>query len=810
MNEVKLITSNLIDELKQISEKADTIYWVVAFAMKSGVRMVLPLLKEALARGADVKILVGDYLYISHPDALQLLFNECSEAEFRLYESNGISFHPKAYLFRTPDQTHTIVGSSNLSQSALYNGIEWNLHAPTSLDASLFVSATSEFLKLFLSADTLPINSEVIAMYRQRYDRANLSNPTSYLWDSSTEVEMMFGSNKQPDSVADSSLSYEAKKLSLTPRPAQVLALEALRQTREEQYNKALAILATGLGKTYLAAFFANDFKKVLFIAHREEILHQASDSFQRVHPNKTTGMFNGQRKEKDTDFVFASVFTLAADFHLTTFQPDEFDLIVIDEFHHATAPTYERILNYFKPEFLLGITATPDRLDNKDVYALCDGNVAITIHFVEAIRRGWLAPFVYHGVFDKTDYSGLKWLGTRYDEEQLLLLQSHTHYANALLLSWELHKQTRTIAFCSSVKQALFLSEHFSNAGYKSIALHGKSQRNERLTARQRLEAGELDIIFTVDLFNEGIDIPTIDTLLFARPTESLSIFTQQIGRGLRISADKSHCVIIDFIGNYRNAEKKLSVFTTDFDVPATLSSSAFNLPESCEIHLDSAVIDLLAMMKRKQSPRKHAIIEAFKNLKLELGRRPSYLEFHLKAPVDSRIIKQEFGSYIGMLVGAGDLSESEIKLFSAYENWLLEVNGTSMTKSYKMILVAAMLARGIDNWLNPITPQQAAPFFHQYLTEKDYRFNADLSDSQGQELRIYNETKVATLIARMPMTYWSKSSKGLLSFEDNVFYLQIEASREESKILHEWTKEVCEYRLHAYFERKSSRLNN
>jgi len=320
--------------------------------------------------------------------------------------------------------------------------------------------------------------------------------------------------------------------------------------------------MATGLGKTYLAAFFAAQFERVLFIAHREEILIKAQQSFKHVHPTKGTGFYNAKEKAANADFVFASIQTLNQQHHLSGFAPDTFDLIVVDEFHHASAPSYMRILDYFKPEFLLGITATPYRLDNKDVFGLCDGNVAISIHFIDAIKQQWLVPFRYYGIYDDTDYSQLRWLGNRYDEEELARVQLRTDMAEKIFQEWIKHKQSRTIAFCSSILQADFLNHHFQQAGFLSISLNGNTPNEERLAARERLNSGKLDIIFTVDLFNEGVDIPRVDTLLFVRPTESLAVFTQQIGRGLRIAEDKDDCVIIDLIGNYRNADMKWGVF--------------------------------------------------------------------------------------------------------------------------------------------------------------------------------------------------------------------------------------------------------
>ncbi|GKV65195.1 MULTISPECIES: DEAD/DEAH box helicase family protein [unclassified Sporosarcina] len=802
MTRLRLLTRNLLEDLKKLTAEADTIYWMTAFLMESGVKEVLPVLKEASMRGAEIKILTGDYLSITQPDALALLFEELPGAELRMIESGGTSFHPKAYLFKSAERATVIIGSSNLSKSALTSGIEWNLYAPSTVDDEIFETAADEFMKLFLSPNTVLVHLEQIEKYRQRYEDMNRSLPFSAAFDPKTEIEMTFGATEQQ--IADPNETYASAVLE--PRPAQQLALDALHDTVSAGYEKALAVLATGLGKTYLAAFFAENYQRVLFIAHREELLTQAQQSFAQVFPDRTSGIYNGHQKVNDTDFVFASIQTLARNYHLQKFSPTAFDLIVVDEFHHAAAATYERVLNYFKPKFLLGLTATPDRLDNKDVYSLCDGNEAISIHFLDAIRKNWLSPFIYHGVLDETDYSQLKWRNNRYDEEELLRLQLRESYAEAVLNAWKEHKQSRTIGFCSSIRQAVFLSDYFKEAGYRSLALHGTIDRHTRTTAKEKLESGELDIIFTVDLFNEGIDIPSVDTLLFARPTESLTVFTQQIGRGLRIADGKSHCVIIDLIGNYRNARKKYQVFTEDHELPARISSDSFTEPDFFEFHFDTAVINLLEAMKQNE-PIQQRLINAYFELKEELGRRPTYLEFHLKGKVDSKAIQQKFGTYPVMLEHAGELSELEKDVLAAHRDWLIEVNRTGMTKSYKMVLLKYMLSRGARDWYKPVTPSEAAPFFHAYLMEKPYRRDADLADKRGQALRVYDEDKVAKLIRDMPMTKWSGSSKGKILFEDGVFVLQIDVIEQHEEISFEWIEGICEYRLGWYFERRNTK---
>ncbi len=519
----------------------------------------------------------------------------------------------------------------------------------------------------------------------------------------------------------------------VAPRPAQLEALQQLDIARGEGYDKALVVMATGLGKTFLAAMFAKDYSRVLFIAHREEILLQAQKAFEAVSPEKSTGLFTGNQKEADAQVVFASILTLGNKRHRTKFERDHFDLIVVDEFHHAAAATYQAVMDWFRPEFLLGITATPDRADGREVYALCDRNVAYRMEFLEAIERGWLAPFHYVGVYDETDYSQIRWLGTKYDEQELLAAQTRDSMAHLVFDAWNEHKQTRTLAFCSSVAQAVFLSNHFQARGVRCVCLHGQSPRSLRADTIQRLAAGELDVIFTVDLFNEGVDIPSVDTLLFVRPTESLTVFIQQVGRGLRLHPGKSHCTLIDLIGNYRNADLKLGLFDVAEAVEGGARSrwrtwpAQFQVPDGCSVNLDLQVIDLIRAMRQKRQPRKDRLREAYFGLKLELGRRPTYEEMHLLAPIDSREIKQEYRSYVAFLATTGELGDVEMDAFHVYEPWLREVESTGMNKGYKMVVLLAMLERGEREWYKPMTPNAMGPFFHSYYMEKEYRRQID-----------------------------------------------------------------------------------
>jgi superfamily II DNA or RNA helicase/HKD family nuclease len=803
MSKVQLITNQLGKHIIKQMEASSTICILTSFVMKSGVEYLRDALKAASERGADIKICTGDYLFVTQPEALEELLHIDKRIEVRIWKSNGTSFHPKAYLFQNGEHECFFIGSSNLSKSALSSGVEWNVSI--SDDKEVFDEALEQFLKTFYSEQTVPLNSETLKDYYVRYEEYHKSHPQlAQAWSKAEELDLMLPTKNKEEEYEEVIHDPPATYGEIKPRFAQIEALEELNKTLEEEYNKALVVMATGLGKTYLAGFFSQNFERVLFIAHREEILKQAKSSFQKIMPNKSYGIYDGKRKEGEADIVFASIFTLSSRKHLHSFQPDEFDLIIVDEFHHAAADSYKRVIDYFEPKFLLGITATPDRNDNKDVYAICDGNVAFRLDFLEAIERNWLSPFKYYGVYDDTDYSQITWLGNRYDEQELLQVQLRDEMASKILQAWVDKKQTRTICFCSSIKQANFLSEYFNRNGYKTVSLHSKQVEVGRHEAIDRLTTGELDVIFTVDLFNEGVDIPSVDTLLFVRPTESLTVFTQQIGRGLRLHDAKKYCVIIDLIGNYRNADIKLSLFDKEGLAGKTKKILPV-VPELCDIHLDVQVIHLLEEMTRKKQPRREKLFHDYMSLKQELGRRPSYLELHLKGASEAAHYRQEFKSYYGFLLWADELSEREKEVYNRYENWLVEVERTVMTKSYKMVVLLAMLQRGTRHWYDPVTSREVAPFFHQYFMEKEYRKRIDFSDNATKKLWKYDEDGVSKLIATMPMTKWSGSSKGLITYENDVFELQFDVIKEDEEILFSMTKDICEYRLHYHFERKA-----
>ncbi|WP_191565938.1 DEAD/DEAH box helicase family protein [Metabacillus idriensis] len=806
MSKVQLLTNQLVERLIEKMETADTIYILTSFVMKSGVDLLEIPLRKAAERNADIKICTGDYLYITQPKAVEKLAAIHPSIEVRMWKSKGVSFHPKAYLFEDERNGTSIIGSSNLSRSALTKGYEWNVEIDEESDGDLFLTAAQTFLEVFHHEQTIALNEVTAKLYKLEYE--NFHAKTTQLvkkWTTLEEQDIMYPvPGDKTDIVKDPPAFYGT----IQPRFAQIEALEELNTAYESGYDSAMVVMATGLGKTYLAGFFAEKFPRILFIAHLEEILYQAKESFEKIIQNRSLGIYNGKIKDSKASIVFASIQTLSRKKHLEMFEANEFDLIIVDEFHHAAAASYRKVIDYFKPSFLLGITATPDRNDNRDVYDICKGNIAYKIDFLEAIEKDWLSAFKYVGVYDDTDYSRISWIGSRYDEEELLAAQLRQGMADKIIVAWEKHKQSRTIVFCSSIRQADFLSKAFTDRGYRTVSLHSQYKGLNRNLVIEQLDRGELDAIFTVNLFNEGVDIPSVDTLLFVRPTESLTVFTQQIGRGLRLHPDKEKCVIIDLIGNYRNADLKLNLLRVSVVIDKKKSGTLPTLPANCVLDLEMKVIDLLNEMMRKKQPRKEMLLANYNRVKEEIGRRPSYLELHLKAAEPASAYKSEFKSYPAFLNWADELHENERAVFEAYKDWFTEVEKTGMTKSYKMVVLLYMLNIGPENWLKPVTPEEVAPFFFKYLTEKEYRRKIDFSGKAAKEMWNGDLKKVSKLIKDMPMTKWSGSSNGLVIFNEGEFSFNLSVNEKDAVQLYRWTKEICEYRLHHYFERKENQI--
>jgi superfamily II DNA or RNA helicase/SAM-dependent methyltransferase/SOS-response transcriptional repressor LexA len=661
----------------------------VAFIKTTGLRLLLPDLEAMVETGAPqrVRVLTSDYLDITDPEALRLLLLlQERGAEVRVYTTQEGSFHLKAYIFAKLDGQSlaagvAFIGSSNISRQALQDGLEWNYRVVYPDDSGL-LEARERFDELFGHPKTVALSDAWIEAYEQR------RLPPSR-------------------SIAPGSHEQEAPP---EPTKIQQEALAALVASRESGYRRGLVVLATGLGKTWLAAFDAVRMgaRRILFVAHREEILGQAAATFVRILPKKRVGYYTGRSRDADVDVLCASVQTLAKAEHLERFAPQHFDYVVIDEFHHAAAGTYRRLLAHFAPSFLLGLTATPDRTDQSDILSLCDDNLVYSCHLFAGIQAGLLAPFHYHGIQDESvDYREVPWRNGRFDPEQLSNKLATLARARHALREWRRKAQQRTLAFCVSTRHADYMAEQFNRAGVSAAAVYSGSTLG-RAQALEKLHAGTLQVVFSVDLFNEGVDLPSIDTVMMLRPTESKILFLQQLGRGLRRSEGKQQLVVMDFIGNHHSfLQKPQALFSVGSTYQALAAFArkaerqALDLPAGCYVNYDLAIIDFLKSLD-STGPQKD--YEALRDV---LGRRPTLSEFY-RSGSSVQTMRQQTGQWFALVKTMGDLTELESAVADQFQTLLREVEVTAMTKSFKMVLLEALLE--VDGLRRPVALEALA----------------------------------------------------------------------------------------------------
>lgn len=504
-------------------------FWFsVAFVTTGGVASIIETLVDLERRGVKGKILVSQYLNFTQPEALKRLL-QFKNIELKI--STQGSFHSKGYLFRRGAFYDLVIGSSNLTATALSSNAEWNLKVSAKKESYLIQKALDEFSAEFKKA--ISVDQKFIDSYAEIF-QFQLKQSRRI----QTEVEL------QTD-------------VKVVPNSMQIEALKNLENLRSVGKTKALLISATGTGKTYLSAFDVKTVnpKRVLFVVHRLNIAKAALKTFKSVFGHsKSMGLYSGNQRDLDADFIFSTVQTIAKTEHLNQFSKDHFDYIIVDETHRAGAESYAQLLNYFSPTFLLGMTATPERSDGEDIFKLFDYNIAYEIRLHRALEEEMLSPFHYYGVTDLTINGN-----TVDDNTQFNALVSEER-VDRILEKAKLYGcdngRVRGLVFCSRTEVCEELSKAFNQKGYKTVALVGKNSEEERSEAIRKLESDsyELDYIFTVDIFNEGIDIPKVNQIIMLRPTQSAIIFVQQLGRGLRKVSDKEYLTVIDFIGNYKN----------------------------------------------------------------------------------------------------------------------------------------------------------------------------------------------------------------------------------------------------------------
>jgi len=791
----KLVTGEqanpFLPQLCDAIARADEIDLAVSFVKVTGLRMLLPDLRAALGQTehptrppARIRIVTSDYLDVTDPEALRLLMLlQARGAQTRVFRATGTSFHLKAYLFAHFSANHHLrgtafIGSSNISRQALTDGLEWNYRVEYPGDDG-FLEARARFEEIFRDPRTASLSDAWIDAYEQR--RVPL-----------------------PRAVAPGSLETEPPP---APTPIQSEALAALKATRLEGYRRGLIVLATGLGKTWLAAFDAEHMgaARVLFVAHREEILSQAAETFARIRTKARIGYYMGELRDTRVDVLCASVQTLGKSTHLERFAADHFDYIVIDEFHHAAARTYRRLLAHFEPRFLLGLTATPERTDQSDILSLCDDNLVFARDLCAGIDAGLLAPFRYFGIWDQSvDYRAIPWRNGRFDPEQLGNTLATLARARQVLAQWRTRSQQRTLAFCASTRHAEFMATQFQREGIAAAAVHGGSDLG-RGEALQRLTDGRLKIIFSVDLFNEGVDLPTIDTILMLRPTESRILFLQQLGRGLRRAVGKEYVAVLDFVGNHRifldRVKLLLSFARSHVDLARFLDDpKPLTLPAGCWLNFDLEAINLLrALMPRGLSE----VERAYREFVLTRDRRPMLGEFYRMGYAPS-VLRTSHRSWFDFVASEGQLNEAEKHCLESGRDWFQKLETTAMVKSFKMILLEALIeADALETGLDL---EALAEKSHTILNRSpDLR--RDLDGVQDfPDPRNPNPDKWLTYWNRNPVAAWCRPARGRRAFfrrEHHRLVPELPLSQEFADTFVEMTSELLDYRLAQYRRR-------
>ena len=524
---------NLLKELKESLSQCKSFYFSVAFVNYSGLQLLLDSFKELEEKDVRGKIITSTYLNFTEPKALRRIrdFNNIDLKVFIADKEKG--FHTKVYIFENEDNYKIIIGSSNITQRALKSNIEWNVMAISKKE--------TEFVE------------DVLDEYNS-------------IWDTTGFVDNQF--LKQYEEFIQTIKQGEKKRTIkfnnynlIKPNMMQSKAIENLNRLRVNGENKALVIAATGTGKTYMSAFDVIEFKpkKLLFLVHREDILRGAEFAYKTLNKNKNikTGFYTGNKKDKDVDYLFATIQTMER--NLDNFKAEDFDYIVVDEAHHSTSPTYDKVLSYFKPKFLLGITATPERSDNRDIFKVFDNNIALEVRLNEALENELIVPFHYFGItdIDAVDFENVN-LDNISEVSKKLMINARVDFIIEKMnfYGFDGDKQ-KSLGFCINKEHAYYMAEEFNKRGIVSVALTNRDSIDKRKEYINKLEDenDSLKVIFTVDIFNEGVDIPSINQVLMLRPTNSPIIFIQQLGRGLRKHENKEFLTVLDFIGNHNKA---------------------------------------------------------------------------------------------------------------------------------------------------------------------------------------------------------------------------------------------------------------
>ena len=806
-----------IKHLEPLFVSASEISVLAAFVQDSGVYQLQDQLRSCLERGARVRILTGDYLNLTQARALRHLLDlvrgEQIEADedlgsdrtveaalspplsVRVVEMQGLtrenvgtSFHPKAWIFASPSFGCAYVGSSNMSKAALLNGVEWNLRLDRDQDSSGFMQVLSSYERLWSMGR--PLEEEWLEQYAKRARAVERPIPA---WEAETE-----------------------EKQEYAPWPIQEEALQMLRQDRvDEHRDRGLVVLATGLGKTWLAVFDVNQFAeeyeqppRVLFLAHRVELLRQAANTFRKLFRDQSFGWYVGNQNELAGDMVFASVMKIGRPENLKRIRPDAFDYVIVDEVHHADAKTYRRILNHLEPRFLLGLTATPERADAGDILGLFDDHVAFEADIGVGIASRHLVPFHYFGLKDDIDYKPL-WRNSRFDPEELAQAAQTEARMGKLWEAWQEHPGLRTLIFCCSISHARYVAHWMKQRGIRVVAVHSGPDSADRTVSLAQLGDGTLDAVCTVDLFNEGVDIPSVDRVVMLRPTESPVVFIQQLGRGLRTDSttDKESLTVIDFVGNHRvflDRVRTLLSLAPGKEPPNVRKflrdKKALDLSEGCTVDIELEAIDMLRRLS--STGAKQALVMAYRDLRDIRGTRPSLGEMYRMGYNPGSL--KNFDGWFDFVASEDDLSREEQAALADAGDWLFDLERKeSMTKSFKMVALKVLL--DADALQDGMTAEENARRSFRIL-HRSPELSADLGkDWQLKSLAELDQNAWSRYWAEWPLKRWTgKARKGnrrsWFRLKDGRFEPLFKVQTAYQEVLAVMTREIVDYRMTRY----------